>query len=419
MNPELPNERPSSLSRLAFTSLWFLAFAIPLENVMIPGVGLLGTVAGIIAAGLCVLAIVERGSIRPVRAGHIVLSVFVAWVAVSYLWSIDPAATLVQLAVYLRLLFMVWLIWQLCPEAKQQKRLLQGFVLGTAVAGLDTLHQFLRQNEAHYQRYAGAGLDPNDLGLVMALSIPIAYCFFIENEGRRIRWLYVAHLALAGATILLSASRGAMLAVAVALTIVPATAARLQRRQLAAIAVTAALMMAAALFVVPETSGQRLATIPEELTGGDLSGRSLIWAAGVELFREHPFLGVGAGAYVHGVRSSVAVPNVAHNTFLSVVAELGIVGLGLLCGLLAFLVVCAVELSWLAKRLWLVCLAVWIIGVQGLTWEMRKPTWWLFGMIVAQRGILRQTMTRPIVLPTLPLRGTARTQRFVVRAFQA
>ena len=230
----------------------------------------------------------------------------------------------------------------------------------------------------------------------MALSVPIAYCLFVQTV-RRVRWLYVGHLTLAGTAILLSASRGAMLAVAVALSIVPATAARLHRRQIVAVSLTAMLMLAAAGLVVPASSGERLSTIPSELMGGELSGRSSIWAAGLELFREHPFLGVGAGAFVHGVRSGVAVPNVAHNTFLSVLAELGVIGLGILCVLLAFLVVSATQLPWLAKRFWLVCLAVWVVGVSSLTWETHKPTWWLFGLLLAQHATLRHPQTTILV----------------------
>jgi O-antigen ligase len=318
------------------------------------------------------------------------MGLFVLWAAVSYVWSRDPDGTLTQLAVYFRLLLMVWLIWQLCPEAAEQVRLLQAYLLGTVAAGIDTIYQFGRENEAAYQRYAGAGSDPNDLGLVMALSVPIAYCFFIQTE-RRLRWLYVAHMALAGTTILLSASRGALLAVAAALSIVPATAPRLKRHQILAISLTAVLTVAAALLVVPDSSGERLSTIPSELMGGQLSGRSLLWAAGVELFREHPFFGVGGGGYLHSAKPNILPPNVAHNTFLSVAVELGIVGLVIFCLLLAFLVASAMELPWLAKRLWLVCLAVWLIGVFGLTWEMRKPTWWLFGLVLAQHGSLRPT----------------------------
>lgn len=393
MNPK----RLSPLNTLALTSLWLLVFVIPLENVVIPGVGLLSIVVGIVASGICVLAIIERGSVRPLKADHFLMGLFVFWAAVSYLWSLDRDATLVQTAVYLRLLLMVWLIWQLSSEAGQPARLLQAYVFGTSVAGLDTIYQFLRQNEAAYQRYAGAGANPDDLGLMAALSVPIAYCFFIESRGR-MRWLYVVQMALAGTTILLSATRGAALAVAVALSIVPATAALLKRRQIVAISATLALLVVAGLFFAPATSTERLATIPEELAGGSLSGRTPIWAAGVELFREHPFIGVGAGAYRNSVRQILIVGEVAHNTFLSIAVELGIVGLAIFCALLGALLICVLELPWLPKRLWLVCSAVWFVGVSNLTWEMRKPTWLFFGLLLAQHGSVREQLARTVFL---------------------
>ena len=60
-----------------------------------------------------------------------------------------------------------------------------------------------------------------------------------------------------------------MLAVAVALSIVPATAARLKRRQIVAISLTAcADLWPPAVFFAPASSLERLATIPEELAGG-------------------------------------------------------------------------------------------------------------------------------------------------------
>jgi O-antigen ligase len=390
---------PSLTARLACLSLALLAFTIPLENVMIPGVGLLGTVVGMVAVGICALAILDRGTVRPLAAGHVLMMAFVLWASASYLWSFDPEGTLVQVALYFRLLLMVWLVWQFCARAEQQARLLQAYLLGAAVAGVDTIHQFIRRNEAAYQRYAGAGMDPNDLGVVMALSVPIAYCFFLETAGR-MRWLYVAQLVLAGITILLGASRGAMLAVVVGLSIVPATAAALTRRELLIVSIAALLMVASALAVVPESAGRRLSTIPDELMGGgELSGRSSIWAAGAELFRDHPFVGVGAGGYLHSVRSSVVVPNVAHNTFLSIAAELGLIGLAIFGALLGFLALESATLPWLPRRLWLVCLAVWMVGVSSLTWEMRKPTWWLFGLMIAQQAALRRPSIRRAPLP--------------------
>ena len=396
-------EQPLSLlNKLAVTSLWLLVFVIPLENVVIPGVGLLSIVVGMVATGICVLAIIERGSVRPLNMGHALMGLFVLWAVVSYLWSHDRDGTLVLAAVYVRMLLMVWLIWQLSSEAGQPLRLLQAYVLGTFAAGVDTIYQFVRQNEAAYQRYAGAGANPDDLGLMMALSVPIAYCFFIQLRGR-VRWLYGAHMALAATTILLSATRGAALAVAVALVIVPATAARLKWRQMAAILLTAAVIVGAGLFVAPESSRERLATIPQEFAGGSLSGRTPIWAAGVELFRQHPFMGVGAGAYRESVRQILIVGEVAHNTFLSIVVELGVVGLAIFCALLGALLICAIDLPWLPRRLWLVCSAVWLLGVSNLTWEMRKPTWLFFGLLLAHHGSVREPLARKVCLrPRVP-----------------
>ncbi|PYU19193.1 MAG: hypothetical protein DMG30_25130 [Acidobacteria bacterium] len=395
-------EQFSCLGKLAFISLWFLVFVIPWENVMIPAVGTVGLAVGTLASGVAILAIIEKGRLRRLSTGHVLMGLFVMWAAMSYLWTLDPELTVIEVPVYLRLLIMVWLIWQLLPDAGHQIRLLQAYVLGTLVPGIDTIYQFIHHNEAAYQRYAGAGLNPDDLGLIMALSIPISYCLLIRT-GRRMAWLYRAQLVLAGTAILLSAARGSVLAVAVALSIVPLTARRLKWRQKTAILLTAALFISAAPILVPASSWDRLSTIPKELLAGDLSGRKSIWAAGLEVFREHPFLGVGAGAYLPSVRHILVVPNVAHNTFLSVLVELGVIGLGIFCVLLGVLLHSTRELPWLPKRLWLVCLAVWIVGVSSLSWEARKPTWLLFGLLLSQNACLSQKVRRQNHAPAAPL----------------
>jgi O-antigen ligase len=391
----------SSLGKVAFISLWLLVFVIPWENVMIPGVGTVGLAVGTLASGIAILAIIEKGRLRSLTTGHVLMILFVMWAATSYLWTLDPDFTTKEVPVYLRLLLMVWLIWQLLPDAQHQIGLLQAYVFGTLVPSIDTIVRFMNHKEAAYLRYAGAGSNPDDLGLIMALSVPISYYLLIRS-GRRKAWFYLAQLLLAGTSLLLSAARGGFLAVAVALTIVPLTAARLKWRQKMAILLTVALFISAAAMLVPANSWDRLSTIPNELRAGDLSGRRSIWAAGLEVFREHPFLGVGAGAYLPSVRHILVEPNVAHNTFLSVLVELGVIGLGIFCALLAFLLLSAKELPWLPKRVWLVCIAVWLVGVSTLSWEARKPTWLLFGLLLSQNASLSHKARRNHA-PAVPL----------------
>jgi O-antigen ligase len=156
--------------------------------------------------------------------------------------------------------------------------------------------------------------------------------------------------------------------------------------------VTFALIVSGVLLFAPATSWERLSTMPNELERGTLTGRTLIWSAGWELFREHPLLGVGANAFRLTVSRVLGEPirlddpspaPPAHNTFLSVLVEQGIVGLALFLALIVSLAVSLWGAPVLSRQLWLVCLAVWAIGVSDLTWEMRKPTWFFFGLLVA------------------------------------
>jgi O-antigen ligase len=386
-------ERVSGLGKLAFASLWLLVFAIPWEDaITIGNFGTSARLVGMIAVGMGVLAIIERARLRSPALGHLMMALFVILAAASYLWSLYPEGTLVQVITYIQLLTMVWLIWELAAHSREQIRLMQAYVFGTFVSGIDTVYQFLSHQESAYQRYAGARLDANDLGLMTALSIPVSYYLLIQSRGK-IGWIYRLQLALAGTTIVLTASRGATLAGIVALAIVPLTQARLTERKRIAALLTLALIVSGVLLFAPETSWERLSTVPGEFAGGTLTGRTLIWAAGWEIFQEHPFLGVGANAFRITVSRVLREPirpdgsrspaPPAHNTFLSVLVEQGIAGFAVFCALLGCLIFSLRVMPAVSRQMWLVCLAVWAVGVSSLTWEMRKPTWFFFGLLVA------------------------------------
>jgi O-antigen ligase len=277
---------------------------------------------------------------------------------------------------------------------------MQAYVFGTMVSGVDTVYLYLSHQESVYQRYAGANLDANDLGLIMALSIPVSYYLLIRTKGRLV-WVYGLQLALAGVTILLTASRGATLASIVALMIVPLTQRHLTGRRRIAVFLTVSLIVFGAIAFVPATSWDRLSTVPTEFAQGTFTGRTVIWAAGWEIFRLHPFLGIGSNAFrivvsrvlaepIRADQSAVSAAPPAHNTFLSVLVEQGVIGFTLFCALLAVLALSLRAMPSLPQRLWIVWLGVWVVGASSLTWEMRKPTWFFFGLLLAQCGCMAQ-----------------------------
>src|SRR5260370_26372127 len=141
----------------------------------------------------------------------------------------------------------------------------------------------------------------------MALSIPVSYYLLIRSKGWMV-WVYGLQLVLAGTTILLTASRGGAVAGLVALAIVPVTHARLRGGQRIAVLLTVSLLVSGAVLFVPSSSWERLSTMPSEFEQGTFTGRTVIWKAGWEIFRGHPFLGIGANAFRPIVSRVLAEP---------------------------------------------------------------------------------------------------------------
>ena len=130
---------------------------------------------------------------------------------------------------------------------------------------------------------------------------------------------------------------------------------------------------------------QRLLTVGQSISDKDLGGRVDMWRAFTDVFFEAPVIGIGSGVSMEYAR----LGGVAHNIFLSVMIETGIVGLSLLMAVLAIVVREAGRQERRWSTLWVTVLATWFIGVLTLSWESTKGTWFFLSLVVAAAGLLR------------------------------
>jgi hypothetical protein len=391
------------MRRAAFLLSIAFIFITPWENaIMIPGLGTLGKAVGLAAAAVWLLTVVLSGRLRALGPFHVLALLFVLWNALAVVWSIVPNESLQRLITYAQLLGLVFLLWDLYDTPEAVDSGLQAYVAGAYVAVLATIGQYVWSAEPGQSRYSAPGdVDPNDLGLGLALAMPLAW--HLASTARRrwpalrlINYLYIPAGILA---IVLTASRTALICSLVALSF-PLWS--LLRARIVAQVVTLVVLLVSLLAVqslVPESSLQRLATAGESIESGDLNGRVALWGQGLDAYQKHPLVGVGSKAYKHAIPAG----KVAHNVFISVLVELGIIGLGLFLAILVVVLFGAVNQPRWHSRLWLTMLATWGLGVATLTWEYRKPTWLVLSFAVCSAALQRdESETPPDLVPAVP-----------------
>jgi O-antigen ligase len=388
--------------RAAFAALWLFTCTIPFEkSVEIAGVGSISKLAGLVAAAFGVLAVVLSRRVRMPGASLILAAAFVAWSAVSRFWSLSPADTQERAGTYAPLLLIAALCWQFCRTRQEVRSLAIAYSCGIAACVANTIYRWLSgAGQVYYQRYAGEGFDPNDLALTLAIGIPFLYWLSLTASSNAAAWMWRLLLAGAAFNIFLTASRGGVMAMGVAMLFVPATFGLLRKHEKAMLVAAAAAAAIAVMLLVPATSWARIATLGKEAKEGTLNSRTVIWSSGLAAFASHPVTGVGSGAFPESIRETMGRPRdwtpVAHNTFLSILVETGLTGFAIFALFAASLLLQVRRMPVVERRLWIVVLCVWATGVSALTWEHRKPTWMLFALLPAHAAAIRATAARTV-----------------------
>jgi O-antigen ligase len=255
--------------------------------------------------------------------------------------------------------------------------------------------------------------------MTLALAMPMAWYLAMTTTRPLARWAFRAYLPIGLLAAALTGSRGGMIAWVVALSIIPLTMVLSPGRLAAAMALLA---LSAALLVVyvPDKVVERISSTSTQIETGNFGGRFRLWLAGAHAFMRRPLMGYGAGAFRSAIEPEVGTDvNVAHNSFLSVAVEEGLIGLVLYVTMLWSVFRSILLLPYLERRFALVLFATLTTAMLPLTWEDQKQVWFvtavLMGMstpiLVKQRvahGLhAARSARRPLVGVPVGQRGTA------------
>jgi O-antigen ligase len=339
-----------------------------------------------------------------------VLVLFMGWSALSLTWAEQSGAATTPLLRYALNLVLFLIVYSAVRTPRHLAWTIGAYVLGSALAaGYGVLNP--PTDTAYYDvtRVSGTIGDPNELASVLVGGTILA-----AGLAATLRGAPILRLAAGGASVLcaagifLSLSRGGLVALAFSLVAAIVVAGRRWRLQ----AIGLAVVVAAGAFVyfgfyADQTAASRVTSF------GNGTGRTDIWTVGWRMVKAHPINGVGVGNYktasIHYLLEPGAIqrdefivdtPKVAHNTYLQVLAELGIVGAVLFISIVGFSLLCILKAARIFERvgdetmeLMSRALLVALCGVLAadffISEEFSKQLWLLLGLGPALLGIAK------------------------------
>ena len=282
---------------------------------------------------------------------------YVGVVVASIAWSAFPDRALGTAAGLVKDVLIFWVIAETLRRPPALKAGLYGLILAVAGLSVVSLHQYVtgdfgssyggfaqaevRQiiDEVNANRPGGPIGDPNFFAQILLVTLPLGFALLRTRLQPVARVVLGLCLPLIGLTTLLTFSRGGALILPLVLVLSLARY-RIGLAQL----LTAAVVLIGVALAAPPSVWERVGTIVRpfgeqrelgQVIDASVDLRLSAQRVALEMFADHPFLGVGASNYPPlyqeyarrlGV-SSVAGEFFPHNLYLEILAETGAIGL--------------------------------------------------------------------------------------------
>ena len=239
------------------------------------------------------------------------IAVFAGALFVSALFSSDIAYGLKTWADFFiwRFIPFVMLLTVLDGETFGKK------VLAAVIGGfaIDCLYAicwsvFIFKGKFDWIRAAGFVGHPMTLAGWTCILLPVLLVFiFRKDVAQKYHWLAILLFAIGSVALLFNATRGAWLALAVVLPLMSSFFI-LQNKKL--LLISLALVLGVGTILVNNASFMKRVDSIDDLKNTSNRSRLIIWDTSIEMFKEHPVLGVGLGNYKNVYQNEYIAPRV-------------------------------------------------------------------------------------------------------------
>lgn len=324
----------------------FVAVTFLETTSVVPGLGLAKIAGGALALSWLAVVLTKPSSSAFIWADHPFLTAtlvaFVTWLGISAAWADDPAAAFSHWTRFALNAAVIPIVYTAVQTRDDLRVIVGAFVVGagfTAVMALITPPDpAMMDNVARLTSTIG---DPNELAATLAAGFMLSIGLAATHKAGTVPKLALYGVgAVCVIAAILTVSRGGVIALGAALAFSPLLA-RKKLRAAVIVAFALTLIVTFILVLAPDGTVERLT----DRDGG--SGRTDIWKVAIRMIEAQPVAGVGIGNFKDASvgyvitpgspidnKTLISQPSVAHNMYLEIWAETGLVGLLLFLGVL-------------------------------------------------------------------------------------
>lgn len=272
-------------------------------------------------------------AVRSFTGAHLMMLAFGSWIGLSYISAYDPEESHQIFIDYLKVFIMFAISATILRSVRQLWILMLIVTTALAYISYEINFEYLKIGIPKIRDNGFGGLDNNGAGLMLAMGVPL--CLFVWEGSRRWwRWAFAAFIPVIIHAVLMSFSRGAMLALLLASPLF-----YLRSREKGYLTVAFAGIAMLIPFLAGPEIRQRFFSIEHYQKDDSAQIRLQSWKAAFDLAKDYPFLGVGLRNSDKHIkeRGADAEGRTIHSQYLQIAADCGFIGLALYLATLWFI----------------------------------------------------------------------------------
>lgn len=372
-----------ALHVIALIFMCLFALVIPVDSLLTPGGVPLVKFAGVMSFACVILLVFNGMALRGSGWFMLICLAHISWFIASFLWTSMPIDyqhahainSQQSIKAHFYLITVVLLMFQVIRSQRDLQLLFVSFLVGCMwLIGL-LLSSY--EPGARTVRHGLQGLDANEMTVIICIGVSLAVYLLVLGRSVIWRLLGLIYLPLAMIAVLITGSRTGLVVMLVGMSglIVLFLKAGIIIR-LASISVVAATSVWV-VDAIPDKTLDRLMSTGTELSRGTLSERSITWKKAWYEFAEQPLTGQGLGSF----RQSMNKHNVeytAHNSYISIAIEQGVIGLLLYLAVIMTMFWQALAMNNVQRWLLMPTLLVVTLGQMTLTLHEAMYSWFAY-----------------------------------------